>query len=1133
MGNELTTIVPTQVVPTTSYLLKSKYIKSISTTRFLKSAIVDSPSSTFSRPYQVVKIFQVHDDLQCIEQVKSWSRKLTDLRKKIPLEKCPNLLTYQYVNLKLDSDLPHGVLYRDFIPNTILTTPRDLTSIEKLFTVFQILKSLEQLEKTDTVHGDIKPENVLLTETNHVFLTDFAGFKPSSLPANDPTIFDFFFDVSRRRACYIAPERFDNQTASHLTDIFSAGCCIAEIYLKRPIFTLNDLLSYRDGKNCPDLSGLENCLQKLVLSMVSLDSELRKSASEYLDEYREILFPDFFYRELYPMTSKWIQNPNYPKNDLPAMKIFCNLIMEESKNSTEYLPILNVVILKIFNQNTSKSTRLRTLQKLVRSYEFSQATLSDILLPILMYFFEKQQPPTIRSHIPNLLTVVMSKMNPTDETSVIFNLVLESIFQTLSQAITANTNVPLTVRHSLALYLGDIIKLAIEVIPSMKSEIVQRLALIFSETDGCLLNDKDDSTKAIFFSKSIPLLSVYPEINEHMKAHTMVMINHPKLNKFLFKSFAKTSSNAADLLKFVTLLEEGLSDVNSVLINASLESIYGIFEKLTEEDISNYLIKMIIKEIAKKVAPFLAHHDKSIVRNAVNVIKFGAVKLGYLKYKHDFEKIITSNLSDNIPLALEDHHAFLFTLNPPLQSSSFSSDGSVKFLPNVSKTIEGQVYELKKVQRVTNTQIDDSMLDSIHLGPPAFGYRREEFQNFCHETVSELSNQIKTETLDLNEQNTQQVACSKQVNEWDEMFGDETTNDSNIKSHQKATTPTIETKAEMKGNIRSELLSNKKHSRSVFKSPVKSCHLEKNTFREEILRRKRLQHKKKFENSLYDATDICKEDKMPNHNWRPKGRLIAQVSAIDSTYDQFKFRSASDMYCGDVKLAVSPDHRIFASGAFDGNVRLWKPIDFCQKMLIHRPLTTTKLERPIVKLEFSSKDSLVIGTLDGTIHVYKITDSGSLKLEQSRPGSNSKLLDFQCLPEKLNAEVVFANSHRYVNYWDSRFKTELAWSFRTDIEKGLLSCLTLPHHDSSLNWFAYGTHRGHHSIFDTRYRLEAHGFQNLENRGVVGMNLVNSDGPEIKDSRIQGESLRFNFFIGKNANCVIERFFKSFSIHSV
>ncbi len=72
---------------------------------------------------------------------------------------------------------------------------------------FQLLKALQFCHAKGICHGDIKLENMLLTSSVWLLLTDFASFKPALLPEDNPADFSYFFDTSRRRTCYLAPER--------------------------------------------------------------------------------------------------------------------------------------------------------------------------------------------------------------------------------------------------------------------------------------------------------------------------------------------------------------------------------------------------------------------------------------------------------------------------------------------------------------------------------------------------------------------------------------------------------------------------------------------------------------------------------------------------------------------------------------------------------------------------------------------------------------------------------------------------------------------------------------------------------------------------------------------------------------
>ncbi|KAI9168643.1 Serine/threonine-protein kinase [Blastocladiella emersonii ATCC 22665] len=145
-----------------------------------------------------------------------------------------------------------------------ISTRPFLHVLERKWIAFQLISALHQCHARKVRHGDIKSENVMVTSWNSVHLTDFASFKPPTLPVDNPSEFVYFFDARSRRTCYLAPERFQEDEVLELTDamdIFSLGCVIAELFLEgRVLFNLSQLLKYRRGEHSPlpDLEAIED-----------------------------------------------------------------------------------------------------------------------------------------------------------------------------------------------------------------------------------------------------------------------------------------------------------------------------------------------------------------------------------------------------------------------------------------------------------------------------------------------------------------------------------------------------------------------------------------------------------------------------------------------------------------------------------------------------------------------------------------------------------------------------------------------------------------------------------------------------------------------------------------------------------
>lgn len=172
-----------------------------------------------------------------------------------------------------------------------LSTRPFLSFVEKKWLAFQLLLAVKQSHEKGVCHGDIKCENVLITSSNWLYLADFASFKPTYIPYDDPSDFSFFFDTGGRRLCYLAPERFyenggEMQVAQDAPlkpsmDLFAVGCVIAELFLEgQPLFELSQLLAYRRGQHDPS-QHLEKVLYLRVLFCSPMVSLIRGSTWPY------------------------------------------------------------------------------------------------------------------------------------------------------------------------------------------------------------------------------------------------------------------------------------------------------------------------------------------------------------------------------------------------------------------------------------------------------------------------------------------------------------------------------------------------------------------------------------------------------------------------------------------------------------------------------------------------------------------------------------------------------------------------------------------------------------------------------------------------------------------------------------
>ncbi|KAJ8710173.1 hypothetical protein PYW07_009539 [Mythimna separata] len=317
MGNQLVGVAPSQIYPVEHYLsdhVDLSFDMSLGSTRFLKVARARSREGLV-----VVKVFAVHDPSLPLAEHKERILKIKE-----QLVSAFNCLPFQRVILTDKA----GLLMREYCKCSVydrMSTRPFLTTLEKKWITFQVLYALHRMHKLGICHGDIKLENVMVTSWLWVLLTDIASFKPTFLPDDNPADFSYFFDTSRRRLCYVAPERFVRAPDPHnrptgddkmgglllsespckvgelvpSMDIFSAGCALLELWNDgTPALDLPGLLAYRNGEDRPasmTLATDEPQLKALLHSMTERNPRDRRTAELYLDEARGKLFPEYFY----------------------------------------------------------------------------------------------------------------------------------------------------------------------------------------------------------------------------------------------------------------------------------------------------------------------------------------------------------------------------------------------------------------------------------------------------------------------------------------------------------------------------------------------------------------------------------------------------------------------------------------------------------------------------------------------------------------------------------------------------------------------------------------------------------------------------------------------------------------------
>ncbi|MFH4975365.1 hypothetical protein AB6A40_002074 [Gnathostoma spinigerum] len=493
MGNVLSAPIPSQILPVEAYLSEipeMEFVQSLGSTRFMKVARANHAEGAI-----LVKVFLIQDPSFSIEPYRDQILQIRDL-----LASAYNCCPFK----KVIVTSRFAILSRSFQKNTLyerLSTRPFLTSIEKKWIAFQLFKAAAQCEAADVCHGDLKTQNILVSSSSWVQITDFASYKPAVIPSDDPSHFTFFFDTSRRLSCYLAPERFKpsqelnstlarlpgeffnvSEGLTHAMDIFSLGCVLVELFTDgwRP-FTYEKMISYRNASETVAEQMLGNILEQLpkelrelIRLMLNVDPSKRPTSREILKTYAPRLVPPVFdhflfnylsiFRPKPSQTSISLEEPSQAMISIEPDDVIAKLaddldeilskfreeIVTDGKKSSQKVASILVISLITSNVRSLKSLggKLASMKMLQKLAELSDTSvICDRILPYMIHLLSDGLVQ-VRSEAINEITRMLESLKeiPRNET----RLFIDYLFPRLKVlSVDSSTLVKMSLAHNL------------------------------------------------------------------------------------------------------------------------------------------------------------------------------------------------------------------------------------------------------------------------------------------------------------------------------------------------------------------------------------------------------------------------------------------------------------------------------------------------------------------------------------------------------------------------------------------------------------------------------------------------------------------------------------------------------------